>query len=184
MKKKSLTLLVATTLASSVLFSSCIGSFGLTNKLLDWNRNIDSKFVNELVFIAFWIVPVYEISALADILVLNSIEFWSGSNPLADVGSVKTVKGESGEYLVQTNEDGYTITKKGEEDKPLTLIYDKEKNTWNASAEGQTFELITMNEDGTITFKQQDGTPVTVSPDLQGMISARQANSQSMFASR
>ena len=86
--------------------------------------------------------------------------------------------------IVFTNEDGYTITKKGEEDKPLTLIYDKEKNTWNASAEGQTFELITMNEDGTITFKQQDGTPVTVSPDLQGMISARQANSQSMFASR
>ena len=114
---------------------------------------------------------------MADVIVLNSIEFWSGSNPLADVGSVKTVKGESGEYLVQTNEDGYTITKKGEEDKPLTLIYDKEKNTWNASAEGQTFELITMNEDGTITFKQQDGTPVTVSPDLQGMISARQANS-------
>ena len=35
MKKKGLTLLVATTLASSVLFSSCIGSFGLTNKLLD-----------------------------------------------------------------------------------------------------------------------------------------------------
>ena len=40
MRKKSLTLLVATTLASSVLFSSCIGSFGLTNKLLSWNSNI------------------------------------------------------------------------------------------------------------------------------------------------
>ena len=88
MKKKSLTLLVAATLASSVLFSSCIGSFGLSNKLLDWNRNIDSKFVNELVFVAFWIVPVYEISALADILVLNSIEFWSGSNPMASIGEV------------------------------------------------------------------------------------------------
>ena len=92
MKKKSLTLLVAATLASSVLFSSCIGSFGLSNKLLDWNRNIDSKFVNELVFVAFWIVPVYEISALADILVLNSIEFWSGSNPVADAGTVKTIE--------------------------------------------------------------------------------------------
>ena len=33
-------------------------------------------------------------------------------------------------------------------------------------------------------LKQQDGTPVTVSPYLQGMISARHANSQSMFASR
>lgn len=171
-------------LSGSIICSSCIGSFGLWSSLKDWNNNIGNKFVNEIVFLAFHIVPVYEVAYLADVIVLNSIEFWSGSNPLTDVGSVKTVKGESGEYLVQTNEDGYTITKKGEEDKPLTLIYDKEKNTWNASAEGQTFELITMNEDGTITFKQQDGTPVTVSPDLQGMISARQANSQSMFASR
>ena len=168
-------------LSGSIICSSCIGSFGLWSSLKDWNNNIGNKFVNEIVFLAFHIVPVYEVAYLADVIVLNSIEFWSGSNPLADVGSVKTVKGESGEYLVQTNEDGYTITKKGEENKPLTLIYDKEKNTWNAS---QTFELITMNEDGTITFKQQDGTPVTVSPDLQGMISARQANSQSMFASR
>lgn len=144
-------------LSGSIICSSCIGSFGLWSSLKDWNNNIGNKFVNEIVFLAFHIVPVYEVAYLADVIVLNSIEFWSGSNPLADVGSVKTVKGESGEYLVQTNEDGYTITKKGEEDKPLTLIYDKEKNTWNASAEGQTFELITMNEDGTITFKQQDG---------------------------
>ena len=108
MKKKSLTLLVAATLASSVLFSSCIGSFGLSNKLLDWNRNIDSKFVNELVFVAFWIVPVYEISALADILVLNSIEFWSGSNPVADAGTVKTIETKDGTYAIETQKDGYT----------------------------------------------------------------------------
>ena len=46
------------------------------------------------MFIAFWIVPVYEISALADVLVINSIEFWSGSNPVADVGNVKTIDGK------------------------------------------------------------------------------------------
>lgn len=181
---KKLKISVACLILSSIICSSCIGSFGLWSSLKDWNNNIGNKFVNEIVFLAFHIVPVYEVAYLADVIVLNSIEFWSGSNPLADVGSVKTIKGESGEYFVQTNEDGYTITKKGEENKPLNLIYNKEKNTWNASAEGQTFELITMNEDGTITFKQQDGTPMTVSPDLQGMISVRQANSQSMFASR
>ena len=59
------------------MFTSCIGSFALTNKLLSWNRNVGNKVVNELVFIAFWILPVYEVSALADILVINSIEFWS-----------------------------------------------------------------------------------------------------------
>ena len=47
MKKKSLTLAVAATLAASMTFSSCIGSFGLTNKLLSWNQSINSKFVND-----------------------------------------------------------------------------------------------------------------------------------------
>ena len=76
------------------MFSSCIGSFRLTNKLLAWNQTIDSKFVNELVFIAFCIVPVYPISAMADLIVINSIEFWSGENPVADTGKVKTIEGK------------------------------------------------------------------------------------------
>ncbi len=75
MKKKSVMLLVACTLAGSILFSSCVGQFALTNRLLKWNRSIDSKFVNELVFIAFCIVPVYEVTVMADALVINSIEF-------------------------------------------------------------------------------------------------------------
>ena len=180
MRKKSLTLLVATTLASSVLFSSCIGSFGLTNKLLSWNSNIDSKFVNELVFIAFWIVPVYEIAYLADVLVLNSIEFWSGSNPTASIGEVKTVQGENGEYLVKTNENGYTITKKGE-DKSVDLVYNKENNTWPPVSGEQSFELVKMNEDGTATLSLQNGTSMTVTPDAQGIATARIAIGNSLF---
>lgn len=90
-------------LSGSLICSSCIGSFGLWSSLKDWNNNIGNKFVNEIVFLAFHIVPVYEVAYLADIIVLNSIEFWSGSNPLAEnVGTVKTVKGENGEYLVRT----------------------------------------------------------------------------------
>ena len=76
-------------LSGSVLFSSCIGSFGLWNSLKDWNQGVSNKFVNELIFLAFHIVPVYEIAYLADALVLNSIEFWSGSNPTASIGEVK-----------------------------------------------------------------------------------------------
>ena len=33
---------------SAPLFTSCIGSFALTNKLLSWNNSIGSKIVNEL----------------------------------------------------------------------------------------------------------------------------------------
>ena len=83
MKRKYLTVAVVMALATSLLGTSCIGRFQLTNKLLSWNHQVGNKFVNELVFFAFWILPVYEVSALADLLVLNSIEFWSGSNPVA-----------------------------------------------------------------------------------------------------
>ena len=58
MKKGKLTL-VAAILSGSLLFSSCVGSFGLFNRLSSWNQGVGTKFVNELVFLAFNIVPVY-----------------------------------------------------------------------------------------------------------------------------
>ena len=35
-------------LAATIFFSSCIGSFQLTNKVFDINKSIGSKWVNEL----------------------------------------------------------------------------------------------------------------------------------------
>ena len=95
MKKTRLTVAIVCALMGSMMLPSCIGSFTLTNKLLSWNNQVGSKFVNELVFFAFWILPVYEVSALADVLVLNSIEFWSGSNPVA-AGTTRTIQGNDG----------------------------------------------------------------------------------------
>ncbi|SEF74607.1 MULTISPECIES: DUF3332 domain-containing protein [Parabacteroides] len=184
MKKRSLTLLLATTLASSVLFSSCIGSFGLTNKLLTWNRNIDSKFVNELVFIAFWIVPVYEISALADVLVINSIEFWSGDNPVADVGSVKTVDTKDGVYTVETKNDGYHIQKEGEE-KAVDLVFDKADKTWSVEANGETTKLLKFENNDEVVMYLPDGKEMNVELNQAGVLAFQQvANGYSYYAAR
>ncbi len=108
MKKKYLSVAVILTVAASLVSTSCIGSFSLTNKLLSWNQTVGNKFVNELVFFAFWILPVYEVSGLADLLVLNSIEFWSGENPVAK--GKKVIEGNDGRYLVECDGKGYTIT--------------------------------------------------------------------------
>ena len=80
MKKNKLNMAMALTLAATLCFSSCIGSFSLTNKVLSWNEGVGNKFVNELVFIAFHIIPVYELTVAADVIILNSIEFWTGNN--------------------------------------------------------------------------------------------------------
>lgn len=156
------------------LFSSCIGSFALHGKLVSWNQGVSNKFVNELVFLAFNIIPVYGVCYLADALVVNSIEFWSGSNPLASIGDVKKVKGENGNYLVETLENGYSIIKEGET-ASMELIYDKDLNTWNVVADGVSTELLKINNDGTAQMILPNGEDLTVTLDAQGVSAARQA---------
>lgn len=176
--------LTAVVLCSCLLFSSCVGSFGLFNRLNSWNNSIGSKFVNELVFLAFNIVPVYGVAYLADALVINSIEFWSGSNPMANVGDVKKVKGENGNYLVTTLENGYSIAKEGET-VSMDLIYNKEANTWNVVANGESAELVKMNNDGTADLFLPNGERMNITLDAQGMMAARAvANGNVMYAAR
>lgn len=167
MKKFNLKLAATVMVCGAFLFSSCIGSFGLHSKLLSWNEGIGNKF-------AFNIIPVYGICYLADALVINSIEFWSGSNPMASIGEVKKVKGENGNYLVETLENGYSITKEGET-ASMELIYDKDLNTWNVVAEGVSTELLQINNDGTAQMTLPNGEDLTVTLDAQGVSAARQA---------
>ena len=184
MKKFNLKLAATVMVCGAFLFSSCIGSFGLHSKLLSWNEGIGNKFVNELVYLAFNIIPVYGICYLADALVINSIEFWSGSNPMASIGEVKKVKGENGNYLVETLENGYSIIKEGET-ASMELIYDKDLNTWNVVANGESSELLKMNNDGTADLFLPNGEKMNVTLDAQGMMAARQATmSNLMFAAR
>lgn len=184
MKKKSLTLLLIAMLCSSTLFTSCIGSFGLTNKVLSWNNTIDNKFVNELVFIAFWIVPVYEISALADVLVINSIEFWSGDNPVADIGSTKKVDTKNGIYTVETKADGYHIEKEGET-ASIDLVFDKKDKSWNVNTGSETTKLMKFKENDEVVMFLPNGKEMNVELSQAGVLAFQQvANDYSYYAAR
>ncbi|MDE6682966.1 MAG: DUF3332 domain-containing protein, partial [Muribaculaceae bacterium] len=69
MKKYKIAVAAILVAGLSLTFTSCIGSFTLTKRVLAWNKQVSNKFVNELVFFAFWVLPVYEVTALADVLV-------------------------------------------------------------------------------------------------------------------
>lgn len=146
MKKIYFRVAVICAVAASLGLSSCIGNFALTNKLLSWNKGVSNKFVNELIFFGFWVLPVYEVCALADILVLNTIEFWSGNNPVADAGS-KIVEGSDGRYLVEWNEKGYTIT--SENDGTVThLDFAPADNSWSLSVnDGDPVKIMSFIDD-------------------------------------
>lgn len=132
MKKKLFPLAAVLLLSSSLMFQSCIGSFSLTNKVLTWNQQVSNKFVNELVFFAFWILPVYEVTAAADLLVINSIEFWSGTSPLEARNNV--IDTEQGKYLIASDENGYKITAPNGD--ILNFLYSHESDSWSFAKNG------------------------------------------------
>ena len=156
--KKNLKIM-ACIMAVSLLSSSCIGSFCMFNKLASWNKSATkSKFLNELLYIV--ISPAYAVSLVADVLVLNTIEFWTDDNPLAsNIGKTQGVMGSDGRlYAVKTLKNGYEIT--NPEGEKMTLTYNKKTKTWSESDNGMTRELFRFNADGTIR---------KVTPTLRGV---------------
>lgn len=184
MKKFGLKTMATLLVCSAFVFSSCIGSFGLHSRLVNWNQGIGNKFVNELVYLVFNVVPVYPVCYAADALVINTIEFWSGNNPMASIGDVKKVQGENGNYLVETLENGYSITKEGEST-AMQLVFDQELNTWNVVADGVSTELLKLNDDNTASISLPNGEELNVSLDEEGIAEARQSlTSDLYFAAR
>lgn len=167
MKKTFLRVALVCMLAGCLTLPSCIGSFSLTNKLLAWNQRVSNKFVNELVFIAFCIVPVYEVSALADLIVINSIEFWSGTSPIAKGKSV--IEGQDGKYLVDCDGRGYTITRM-DSGKSLRLDFDIASQTWSVAGEdGTSHTLFTWVDDSHLALPAGDGSFITVEASEAGL---------------
>lgn len=165
-------------LSGSVVLSSCVGSFSLFNRLVAWNQNVNDKFVNEVVFLALNIVPVYGVCYVADALVINSIEFWTGTNPMAKVGEVKKVKGENGDYMVETLKNGYSITKDG---KDMDLLFNEESQTWSVVSDNVSTDLVKMNNDGTVQLYLPTGGSMNVTLNAQGLVAARQATKSDLF---
>lgn len=83
MKRTSRLLAVLCVALLSVHVSGCFGKFNLTRAMWDFNKNVSpNKFVQWAVFLVMVIVPVYAVGTIVDALVINSIEFWTGSNPI------------------------------------------------------------------------------------------------------
>lgn len=167
MKRVYISAALAAAILCSTTLSSCIGSFALTNRVLNWNRQVGSKFLNELVFFAFWVLPVYEVTSLADLLVINSIEFWSGNNPVS--ASTKVIDTDNGRYLVKCDGKGYDITCQttGQQ---YRLDFNADTDTWSLQYDNQTYPLMTMLDDSHVKMAMPDGTMRTVELTQQGMM--------------
>ncbi len=88
----------------------CYGSFNLINKVYKFNGGLGNKFVNELGFLVMMVIPVYGVAGVVDAVILNTIEFWTGKNPVATNDGTQTFVLPDGQLAVRTSDNAFTIT--------------------------------------------------------------------------
>ncbi|WP_394240919.1 DUF3332 domain-containing protein [Vibrio astriarenae] len=65
----------------AIALTGCVGSNAVTGKLMEFNVEVvDNRYARAGVNLL--LAPVYGITTAADYVVFNSLEFWTGTNPL------------------------------------------------------------------------------------------------------
>ena len=158
------------TLVTLLLFvlavSGCYGGFYLTKALYKFNGEVKvdgspkaDRVAQSAVMVLLVIIPVYQLAALADAVILNSIEFWTGKNPMtsdAEPPARTTFRGS--ERYVQTfvhtalaREMRIEYFKEGRYVNTLTIRQEQDSPTMTADvrwSDGrhETYQITTARE--------------------------------------
>ena len=152
MKKTTIYSLAFLMLGIGTLNSGCMGSWGLTKKVYNWNDGATgNKFIDNILF---WLLGiVYCVTVWVDFFILNLVEFWTGSNPLAMApGEVETaiVKGKDGnKYQMTVSLNRYeavALTGKNKGEK-MSLVYTPGTKTWSVEQGNEVLPVVTLHPD-------------------------------------
>ena len=148
--------------------TACYGPFNLTRNVYHWNSGIkgsgevNEKWMKEFVFFGMIIIPVYMFSALLDAFIFNSIQFWSGDNPIkaSNVGHDGQAKvARLGDATVRwtSMEEGATVTyeRNGSVERRATIVPDTTGYRLVDEA-GITLAEATYDADGAVTLLNRD----------------------------
>lgn len=153
-------------LASAVLVvfvtTGCTGSFNLTKKVYNFHRSQSDKWSDELCFLLVALTPIYGLATLGDALIFNSIEFWTGSNPIAlnSNSNVKVVRQGNDELVIAYNKetDQIMVTPKlkNQAKTPITLERN-DKMVLAKNDKGQVLFSSMKNDNGSIAVYNGSG---------------------------
>ena len=89
--------------------TACIGRMAVSSQVRKFNLSaVEGKWPREILFLALYIIPVYPLAGAVDLIIVNSIEFWTGTNPvdggarIAKAGDTRHVVAEDGSEAIST----------------------------------------------------------------------------------
>jgi hypothetical protein len=136
----------------------CYGNFALTRKLYTWNGTLGDKWINSIATWVMMIIPVYGVVGAVDFVILNTIQFWTGANPVTMAPGEKEIqlvnwKGE--DYILTASHNRLDVSKAKGDPKLASLVFDPATKSWYgengsdkkllaqwADAEGKSLDLV------------------------------------------
>jgi hypothetical protein len=151
--KKSMALgIVLAMMGMTIGGTGCLGRSAMGKSLAEWNLQVvQNKWARWGVFVLLG--PAYGFVGGVDLMVLNSIEFhtgtnpWSGESRLAQAGETRVQQGGGGEMVVST------LRADGSIDVVIT------------DSEGRETKLNVLADDGQVVARDGDGQVVARAPD-------------------
>ena len=176
--------------AVGLLTSGCFGPFHLTRRLYQWNTQVgEDKWERELVFLLLALSPVYSFTTLADAVVFNAMEFWTGNNPVgpsdprrSEAPQIKRLVRGPDEVVLHCTQEPHqrALTLELFHNGALTRTLHFERRTGEATLAKDAKGLVLLSAraltDGGIVVNDRDGNTVAVysAPQVeQGMELAR-----------
>jgi hypothetical protein len=142
--------------AMLIQLQGCYGNFNLTRKVYAWNGSLGDKWIKSVVMFVLFVIPVYGVAGLVDYVLLNTIEFWTGSNPVtlrAGEKEVQIVQWKGGEYKLTATTNRLDVEEitVGKQGRTASLIFDIRTQSWIAASGASRNTIIEMvGEDGQI----------------------------------
>lgn len=169
-------------LLTSFIQTGCFGEFALTRKVYDWNKGIAGedmvgKLVKTLVFYGLCIIPVYEVAGAIDIIVLNLIEFWTGSNPLAmKAGETEkqTILKDGITYEITATQNRFDLTVLDGEKAGISesVVFNPQEKTWSLITIAGETKLMQYSDDFAFVTMFTPNGEITTVADEKNMASA------------
>jgi hypothetical protein len=130
--------MVSAVFIAGMSFNGCAGQYALFNKAAPFVGNLGGKWIGAVVnWIIGWPI-VYPICLVADAVIFNTIEFWTGNNVIA-----------SGKSFEQTDENGNRLTAVKNEDGTLSMTV--------TETTGETSVYLLAREGNDVSMFDADG---------------------------
>lgn len=152
---KKYTRLISLALISILLLVGlygCYGNMTLTRKVYLWNGTISDKYMQQVVFWVLNFVPVYSAANFVDVVFLNTIEFWTGTNPMTMNEGAEQIKyTQSGDktFQLRISENKIIITETAgpEVGSKVELSYDPASSSWFMAGNGSNHKIASLDGD-------------------------------------